>query len=144
MRMLHLPFLKLMTLTLVVGMTSIVTAAPEPVLPTCPSSPNCVSSLATDSHFIEPLRFSGEGAVALARLREILTRRPDTRIVASTDATLLVEFRTTLGFVDDGLFVLDAPGSAIQLRSAARTGYWDLGKNRRRMEEIRRQFQPRT
>jgi len=114
---------------------------PAAAAPPCPSSPNCVSSLATDNHFIEPLRFSGEPAAAFARLRDILGRRSDTRIVAADGAKLQVEFRTFLGFVDDGLFVLDIPNSVIQLRSAARTGYWDLGKNRRRMEEIRLLFQ---
>ncbi len=121
-------------------MTSIATAAPEPLLPACPSSPNCVSSLATDSHFIEPFRYAGDGTAALARLREILAKRADTRIVADGDGRLQVEFRTFLGFVDDGLFVLDTRTGVIQVRSAARVGYWDLGKNRRRMEEIRREF----
>jgi uncharacterized protein (DUF1499 family) len=110
------------------------------LLPTCPSSPNCVSSLASDSHSIEPLRFTGETAAAFARLRDILGKRADTRIIAADDARLQVEFRTALGFVDDGLFAMDAPNGVIQVRSAARVGYWDLGKNRRRMEKIRRQF----
>ena len=124
----------------VVLMASIVTAAPEPLLPPCPSSPNCVSSLASDSHAIEPLRFTGEAAAAFARLRDILGKRDDTRIIAADDARLQVEFRTLLGFVDDGLFVLDGPNGVIQVRSAARVGYWDMGKNRRRIEEVRRQF----
>ena len=140
MNMLTIPFLKLVPRTLVAGMAVIASAASEPLLPPCPSSPNCVSSLATDSHFIQPLRFSGDAATAFSRLRDILTKRTDTRIIAATDSTMQVEFRTRLGFVDDGKFVLDAPISVIQVRSAARVGYWDLGKNRRRMEEIRQQF----
>lgn len=122
-------------------MASIVTAASQPLLPSCPSSPNCVSSLATDSHFIEPLRFTGDGASAFDRLRTVLSKRSDTKVIAASDSTLQVEFRTLLGFVDDGLFVLDAQAGVINLRSAARVGYWDMGKNRSRMEEIRRQFQ---
>ncbi len=125
---------------MVVLMASISAAAPEPLLPACPSSPNCVSSLATDSHFIAPFRYTGDGTAALSRLREILAKRADTRIVADVSGRLQAEFRTTLGFVDDGLFVLDARTGVIQIRSAARVGYWDLGKNRRRMEEIRREF----
>ncbi len=125
---------------LVILMASIATAAPEPLLPACPSSPNCVSSLAKDGHFIAPFRYAGDGTAALARLREILAKRADTRIVADADGRVQVEFRTFLGFVDDGLFVLDPRNGVIQVRSAARVGYWDLGKNRRRMEEIRREF----
>ncbi len=135
------PLEKIVTVALVAGMASIVAAASEPMLSPCPSSPNCVSSLATDSHFIEPLRFSGGAAAAFVRLREILTRRPDARIIAATDSVMRVEFRTFLGFVDDALFVLDAPRNVIQTRSAARTGYWDLGKNRRRLDQIRQQLQ---
>ncbi len=126
--------------TLVILMASIATAAPEPLLPDCPSSPNCVSSLATESRFIEPFGFTGDAAAALARLRDVLAKRADTRIVAADAGRLQVEFRTFLGFVDDGLFVLDPLNRVIQVRSAARAGYWDLGKNRRRMEEIRREF----
>lgn len=122
-------------------MASSVTAASQPLLPSCPSSPNCVSSLASDAHFIEPLRFTGDAVAAFARLHGILTGRADTRIVAVTESTMQVEFRTFLGFVDDGLLVLDVPARVIHIRSAARVGYWDMGKNRRRMEEIRQQFQ---
>lgn len=96
--------------------------------------------MATDDHFIEPLKFSGEAAAAFDRLREILSKRPDTKIVAGDESRLQVEFRTTLGFVDEGLFVLDKSSNSIHCRSAARIGYWDTGKNRRRMEEIRQQF----
>ncbi len=129
------------TLILAALIASIATAAPEPLLPACPSSPNCVSSLATDDHFIEPFRYVGDAAAPLARLREILAKRSDTRIIASDGGKLQVEFRTFLGFVDDGLFVLDPRNGVIQVRSAARVGYWDLGKNRRRLEEIRGEFQ---
>lgn len=118
-------------------------AGAEPLLPPCPDSPNCVSSLATDSHAITPLAVAGDAATTFARLRELLGTRTDTRIVGAADTTLRVEFRTLLGFVDDGLFVLDRQANVIQIRSAARSGYWDLGKNRRRLEEIRRQLAER-
>ncbi|MBT0664125.1 DUF1499 domain-containing protein [Geobacter pelophilus] len=122
-------------------MASTVMAVPEPPLPSCPASPNCVSSQATDSHFIAPLALTGPPEAVMARLKEILGQRTDTKIIAADSTTIRVEFRTFLGFVDDGLFILDGPNSLIHWRSAARTGYWDLGKNRRRLEEIRQQFQ---
>lgn len=129
-------------LILVAGMTATASASSKPTLPYCPASPNCVSSQATDSHFIPPLAFTGPPEAAMARLKEILGQRTDTTIIAADSTTIRVEFRTFLGFVDDGLFVLDGPGSLIHWRSAARIGYWDLGKNRRRLEEIRQQFTP--
>lgn len=121
-------------------MSSSVRGDAETVLPPCPSSPNCVSSMATDSHRIEPLPIRGDAGACFDRLRTVLASRKDTLIIAADDAHIRVEFRTLLGFVDDGLFILDVPNGRIQIRSAARLGYWDLGKNRRRMEEIRGEY----
>jgi uncharacterized protein (DUF1499 family) len=110
------------------------------VLTSCPSSPNCVSSQAADEgHHIAPLVFNGGELDALARLTLVLGRRSDTTIVTEQPGYLRVEFRTTL-FVDDGEFLLDQARGVIQVRSASRLGYSDLGKNRSRMEEIRSQF----
>lgn len=106
----------------------------------CPSSPNCVSSQADNGkHRIAPLAFSGDPDAAFARLKQLLGRRADTTIIEEKAGYLRVELRTTL-FVDDGEFLLDRPRSIIQVRSASRLGYSDLGKNRSRMEEIRSQF----
>jgi uncharacterized protein (DUF1499 family) len=121
-------------------MSSSVRADAETLLPPCPSSPNCVSSLATGSHRIEPLAIGRDAGASLARLRTVLADREDTTIIAADDSQIRVEFRTLLGFVDDGLFVLDVPNGRIQVHSAARLGYWDLGKNRRRLEEIRGEY----
>ncbi len=106
----------------------------------CPSSPNCVSSQATNErHRIAPLAFTGDPDQAFTRLKQILGHRDDTKIVEEQAGYLRVELRTTF-FVDDGEFLLDRERSVIQVRSASRLGYSDLGKNRRRMEDIRRAF----
>jgi len=106
----------------------------------CPDSPNCVSSQAVDEgHRIAPLVFSDDPASAFARLKQTLVRRRDTTIIEERPGYLRVEFRTTL-FVDDGEFLLDGRQRLIQVRSASRLGYSDLGKNRNRLEEIRSQF----
>jgi uncharacterized protein (DUF1499 family) len=127
-------------LTVVILMTSHMQAEAAAALSPCPAKPNCVSSQAADEHRIEPFRITGDAALAFEKLRNLLALRRDTTLVSSDDSTIRVEFRTLLGFVDDGLFVLDAASSSIHIRSAARLGYWDLGKNRSRMEEIRREF----
>ena len=121
-------------------MTESVSADAATLLPPCPSSPNCVSSLAADSHRIESLTVRGDAAASMERLKCILAARKDTTIIAADASQIRVEFRTLLGFVDDGLFLLDLPHGLIQLRSAARSGYWDIGKNRRRLEEIRGEY----
>jgi uncharacterized protein (DUF1499 family) len=109
-------------------------------LSSCPSSPNCVSSQASDErHRIAPLVFNGNPDTAFARLKQILARRTDTAVIEESPGYLRVELRTAL-FVDDGEFLLDRIGRVIHVRSASRLGYSDLGKNRSRMEEIRREF----
>ena len=119
----------------------ILTSAHGAELPPCPASPNCVSSQAKDSHRIAAFSINGDPEQAFKRLATLLGKRPDTTVIAVEPDLIKVEFRTMLGFVDDGLFLLDRDLAVIQLRSATRLGYWDLGKNRRRMEEIRQQFE---
>lgn len=109
-------------------------------LSACPSSPNCVSSQASDErHHIAPLAFDDSPDTAFARLKQVLTRRNDTAVIEEAPGYLRVEMRTTF-FIDDGEFLLDRTRKVIQVRSASRLGYSDLGKNRSRMEEIRRAF----
>lgn len=123
--------------TMLLMTTNLQTAAVPP-LPPCPARPNCVSSRAVDSHRITPFKVTGDAGHVFEKLRTILAERPDTKVLSADSATIRVEFRTLLGFIDDGLFVLDIANSLIHVRSAARLGYWDMGKNRSRMEEIRK------
>jgi len=43
-------------------------------------------------------------------------------------------------FVDDVDLVVDEAAGVIHMRSASRTGYSDLGANRKRLEAIRRAY----
>lgn len=114
--------------------------APERVLAVCPASPNCVSSQAADQkHRVAPLSFRTDPDQAFGRLKMVLQGRDDTRIMESKPGYVRVEFRTIL-FVDDGEFLLDREHSVIHIRSASRLGYYDFGKNRNRLEDVRRQF----
>ena len=114
--------------------------AKERILAPCPASPNCVSSqAANERHRIAPLAFSGDPDVAFARLKRVLLGRSDTIIVDDLPDYLRVELRTML-FIDDGEFLLDRTNKVIHVRSASRLGYSDLGKNRSRLKDIRRQF----
>ena len=126
---------------MVILMTSNAHADSALPLPPCPTKPNCVSSQAADDHHIEPIKFTEDPGQAFEKLRKQLNLRSDTKVISSDSLTIRVEFRTFLGFVDDGLFVLDTANNLIHIRSAARLGYWDLGKNRSRMEEIRQSFE---
>jgi uncharacterized protein (DUF1499 family) len=105
----------------------------------CPSSPNCVSTQAQDeSHAIAPLRYQKTRAEAKEALKAIIRTLPRTKLVEEDDTYLHYEFTSLLlRFVDDVEFLFDDEAKTIHFRSASRTGYGDLGVNRRRMEEIR-------
>ncbi len=107
-----------------------------------PTTPNAVSSQADDeAHRIEPLRYSGDGRQAFARLRDLVAGWPGVVIVGEADGYLHAEFTTRwLHFVDDVEFLLDPAAGVIHVRSGSRLGYSDLGTNRRRVEAIRRRF----
>lgn len=74
-------------------------------------------------------------------LRRIIESMPRTRIVAASPTALHAEFSSRIfRFVDDVDLQLDAGARVVQIRSASRTGYSDLGVNRRRVEAIREKF----
>ncbi len=105
----------------------------------CPSSPNCVSTQATDEgHAIAPFRYRKSRAEAKEALKNIIRTMPRTKLVEEDESYLHYEFTSLLlRFVDDVEFLFDDETKTIHFRSASRTGYGDLGVNRKRMEEIR-------
>ena len=105
----------------------------------CPSSPNCVSTQASDQgHVIAPYRYQKTLAEAKEALKTVVANLPRANVVEEGEAYLHYEFTSLLlRFVDDVEFVFDDETKTIHFRSASRTGYSDLGVNRRRMEEIR-------
>ena len=111
----------------------------ERTLPPCPASPNCVSTLATDEcHTIAPLRYKKPRAEAKEALKAVINSLSRTRLVEEDESYLHYEFTSLLlRFVDDVEFLFDDDTKAVHFRSASRTGYSDLGVNRRRMEDVR-------
>jgi uncharacterized protein (DUF1499 family) len=110
-------------------------------LATCPASPNCVSSQASDpQHQIAPIADRGNAAQVWADLKALVASLPNTQIVAETENYLYAEFTSKImGFVDDVEFYRTEDG--IQVRSASRLGESDLGVNRQRIEMIRQKLQ---
>lgn len=107
----------------------------------CPDSPNCVSSQAANEHqWVHPLRYESERARARAQLLAVLDGMERTEIVQADENYIHAQCRSAVfGFVDDVEFLFDPPGF-IQVRSAARIGYYDFGVNRGRVERIRVRF----
>ena len=112
-------------------------------LAVCPSTPNCVSSLAeSGNRQVAPLTYRDDATQANGRLLKILTSMPRSSIRYADAAYIHVEFRSAFfGFIDDVEFQFAASG-LIHVRSASRVGYSDFGVNRRRIEEIRTLFSP--
>ncbi|HSA85534.1 MAG TPA: DUF1499 domain-containing protein [Nitrospira sp.] len=105
----------------------------------CPSSPNCVSTQATDEgHAIAPFQYKKPRAEAKEALKVVIARLPRTKLVEEDESYLHYEFTSwLLRFVDDVEFVFDDDSKTIHFRSASRTGYSDFGVNRKRMEQVR-------
>lgn len=109
----------------------------------CPSSPNCVSSFATEeSHRIDPIAFNGSLQESRSSLLLAIQALPRAEIVEEEPNYLHVITRSRLmGYVDDNEFLIDEKSGTIHVRAAARLGQSDLGANRARIEAIRAEMQ---
>lgn len=106
----------------------------------CPTSPNCVSSMATSqTHSIEALKFKGNSEEAFSQLHNYLIKEPRVTIKQAKYPYIYAEFSSMVfRFVDDVEFFFKE--NQIEVRSASRIGYSDLGVNRERIEHIRKQL----
>ena len=113
----------------------------KPLL-SCPKTPNCVFSQAKDpQNYIDPLTFSDSLKLAKEYLFQVLVSMEGAKVVFQNQSYWRVEFTSKWWkFIDDVEFYFTDYGSLIHFRSASRTGYWDLGVNRRRMEKIRLKY----
>jgi len=105
----------------------------------CPASPNCVSSFASDKkHQIDPSRYSASREEQLLRLKTLIVKMGNARVVTEKENYLHVEFTSKVfRFVDDAEFLLDDENKTIYFRSASRIGRSDFGVNRKRIEAIK-------
>ncbi|WP_226654341.1 DUF1499 domain-containing protein [Pseudalkalibacillus hwajinpoensis] len=115
----------------------------EGKLAPCPDKPNCVLSQSNDEkHGMDPIPYKGTADEALAKLKTILTSRKRTEIVEEGSHYLRAEEKSKLfKFVDDIEFYIDTASEMVHFRSASRTGYSDMGVNKKRMNEIKEEFQ---
>ena len=129
----------LLLTSLVHGATERALEVKDRQLPLCPDSPNCVSTLDnSENHAIAPYRYQKSLNEAKAVLKQVFNELNRTQLVKEEDAYLQYEVRSFLfRFVDDVEFLFDDASKTIHFRSAARSGYYDFGVNRRRMEKVR-------
>lgn len=103
----------------------------------CPSSPNCVCSCASDPvHAIAPLPLSS--ASTLDQIEAYLRQHYIVQVVQKTPDYLHVVITTSkMRFKDDVEFLVNRQQKVIDVRSASRLGYSDMGVNRARIEALR-------
>jgi len=113
----------------------------------CPDSPNCVSTQADPSdntHFVEPIEFSGQPDEVAAKVSEWLRNRADAEIQQEAPDYIRAVFTSRVfKFRDDVEIYLQsqrASGGVIHFRSAARVGYGDMGANRARYQAFREEM----
>jgi uncharacterized protein (DUF1499 family) len=90
---------------------------------------------------IAPLRFTGDGDVAMEKLAGVLRESARTVVIHQIPGYIYAQATTQwLKFTDDVEFWFDRENQVIQVRSASRLGQKDLGINRARIEAIRARF----
>ena len=83
----------------------------------------------------------GDSSNGWVAIQDVVGRLPRSRIAKATDRYLHVTLQSRfLGVIDDLELRLDLQTKMISIRSASRKGYFDLGVNRRRVENLRKQL----
>lgn len=108
----------------------------------CPSSPNCVSSYASDKeHYITAICATGPVDEVMDKLVKCINHMERSTIVRREGPYLHAVFRSKIfRFVDDFECYYVPEKSRIEVRSAARMGYTDFSVNRKRVEKLRQDF----
>lgn len=105
----------------------------------CPADVSCVVSFGEESKsYIEPIPYHIELNQAREILLKVLTVVPRTRVIETTDDYIKAEAKGKFfGGIDELEFYFPPNQSVIELRSASCDRNFDLGLNRRRLEQIR-------
>src|SRR5690606_3248453 len=101
--------------------------ASDTVMPPCPDSPNCVSSLADGDHHVAALAGKGSRDASLAALATTLDSLPRVNWQQVGEDRIEATFTSLVfRFVDDVTLVAHEDGR-IDVRSASRVGRYDFG-----------------
>lgn len=111
----------------------------------CPNSPNCVSTQEERKRKrMRPIPLERSVEFSKKKMKILLEKVMDVnaKLTEEKENHLRYEFKTRIGkFEDDVEFLFDKKTKKIHFRSASRKGWWDMGKNRRRMKKIRKKFE---
>jgi uncharacterized protein (DUF1499 family) len=109
----------------------------------CPDTPNCVSSLATNPKYrVEPFKLKKDPETSWDMVQKTVGSLPRTKIISADNSDIHAECSSMIfRFVDDLMLHLNPSKDIIHIRSASRIGYFDLGVNRDRVENLRKKLQ---
>ncbi|RTL00978.1 MAG: DUF1499 domain-containing protein [Neisseriaceae bacterium] len=135
----HLPHASgLLAISAALLLSACAGTAPSQRFADCPSSPNCLSSKASDAgHKIEPitLRKSEDWACLIKSAQAI----GNNSIAVNEPNYVRLEYVSKImRFVDD--LELQQENNLAHIRSASRLGYSDWGVNRKRVEQLQQNF----
>lgn len=107
----------------------------------CPDKPNCVSTYdhnPRENQTLDTIQIISTPEIARSKLEAIVTKlggEIQSREINYWHVTFTSSF---FKFVDDVEFVWE--DKQIHFKSASRKGHWDIGVNKKRMEDIRFKF----
>jgi uncharacterized protein (DUF1499 family) len=107
----------------------------------CASSPNCVCSEFSDSHFVEPFPYLENIEQSRDKIISIISNDTKAEILSQNSYYIHVVFTTIfMKYKDDVEFRFDDENHVIHVKSASRVGYSDLGKNKSRIDSLRKKY----
>ncbi|MCT4593276.1 MAG: DUF1499 domain-containing protein [Anaeromicrobium sp.] len=90
---------------------------------------------------IEPMKFKGTLEKSKERIKKIINRYPNSKIIKEDKNYIHAVFESSkMKFKDDVEFYFNEEKRMIECRSVARVGYYDFKVNRKRYEEIRKEY----
>ena len=109
----------------------------------CPDTPNCVSSLAKNPKYrVDPFKLKKDPETSWDMVQKTVGSLPRTKVVSADNSNIHAECMSMIfRFVDELMLHLTPSNGIIHIRSASRTGYFDLGVNRDRVESLRKKLQ---
>ncbi len=109
----------------------------------CPATKNCVCSEYPNdqAHFIKAIDLSKKAQITDLSLAAAIVTKMEGKIVVQKKEYLSATFKSRVfGFIDDFELRLDRLNKKLHLRSASRVGRSDLGKNKSRAEQFKKEF----
>jgi uncharacterized protein (DUF1499 family) len=91
--------------------------------------------------FIEPIHYEETQQTVQKKMITLIQGMKRAKIITVTVDYLHAEFTSVFfRFVDDVEFYFEEVTKTIHMRSAARSGYYDFGINRKRLETIKSEY----